>query len=276
MKYLFIAKKFVNLKRGAWTASEDLSKKFPQSIDIIEDTKVSSLDDVAVSYDKVVLVTQVPHLYAFPVNFLSLHRNDHLIYIRSEHNLPYYNSCTNGFYYYSEHEDIKHYIPFIPNLKPTKITEERYGFYYRPYLNPDACQWFVDNFKDNDIPIMTMGVLPKPFIKRKNWKHTYNRNEFWSSISSYFYPISTKYIDPFPTSVVEAMQTGKVVIFPSLGVRNYKDGIDDCIEVYRYGKDLFNFNNFVSYYNSVISNGMNNTIDRIKYNNIVSYILSII
>ena len=275
-KYLFVAKKFVNLKRGAWTVSKDLADYFPKYITLKEDMYVFSIKDVVSDYDKVIFVTQVPYLYSFPVHFLSLYNVDHLIFIRSEHNIQSYNSCTNGFYYYKYHKDIKNYIPFIPNVKAEQPNEERYGFYYRPYLNSDACNWFIETFKDDDRPIMTMGKIPVPFLERKNWSHTYDRNEFWSNITHYYYPITTKYVDPFPTSIVEAIQTGKEVLFPYLGDRNYKDGIDDCIEVIKYDRSLFNFSNYIEYYSNLLDNGMNNYINRYKYKCIIDYILSII
>lgn len=276
MKYLLIAKKFGKLKRGAWTASYDLSEYFSQYITLKEDIEIKNIKGVVSNYDKVIFITQVPHLYSFPVNFLTLYDVNHLIFIRDEYNLPSYNSCTNGFYYYKEHKSIKNYIPFIPNIKVDKPKEERIGFYYRPYLNPDACNWFVDNYRYNDIPIMTMGEIPIKFIKRRNWCHTYDRNEFWSNITTYVYPMSIKYIDPFPTSIAEAIQTGKEVLFPNIGDRNYKDGIDDCIEVYNYDRTLFNFSNYVSYYTNLFNNNMNNHINRYKYKSIIDYILSII
>ena len=276
MKYLFVAKKFVDLKRGAWTASNDLAEYFPQYIILKEDKEIQSLKGVVNGYEKIVFVTQVPHLYSFPLHFLSLHNTRHLIFIRSEHNMVSYNSCTNGFYYYKEHKDIKNYIPFIPNVKASEPKEERFGFYYRPYLNPDACRWFLENFKDKDYPIMTMGKLPVDFINKKNWKHTYNREEFWSNITTYIYPISTQYVDPFPTSIVEAVQTGKKVLFPSLGIRNYKDGIDDCMEVIKYDSSLFLFDLYKSFYTNLFNNGMNNYIIRYKYKCIIDYILSIV
>lgn len=277
MKYLFIAKKFPKIKRGAWTASEDLRRVFPNNITLKTDNRVHKIRGVAPLYDKIVLVTQVPHLYHFAVNFLSLHGINHLIFIRSEHNEPFFNSCTNGFYYYKEHEDIKNYIPFIPRLPVMREPqEERIGFYHRPYLNPDACKWFIDKYKDNDIPIITMGEYIAAFKNRRNWVHTYERDYFWKNTSTYLYPRSTTYVDPFPTSVVEALQTGKKVLIHNLGPRNYKDGIDDVLDVCNYDRNLFNFSNFVSYYRNLLSNGMESYIDRYNYNTLSSYLLSII
>jgi hypothetical protein len=276
MKYLFIAKKFVHLKRGAWTASHDLADSFPQYITLKEDKEIDTIKGVVNGFDKVVFVTQVPHLYSFSVHFLSLYEIDHLIFIRSEHNMASYNSCTNGFYYHKEHPDIKNYIPFLPNVKAEEPKKECFGFYYRPYLNPDSCKWFIDNFKDNDHPVMTMGEMPIPMLKRDNWSHTYDRKKFWSNITTYIYPISTKYVDPFPTSIVEAIQTGKRVLTPSLGIRKYKDGIDDCIEVMKYDSSLFNFSLYESFYTNLFNTGMNNYINRYKYKCIIDYLLSIV
>ena len=62
--------------------------------------------------------------------------------------------------------------------------------------------------------------------KVNNLTHTNNNIKFFSLISHYFYPTSKHFVDPFPHSVVEALQCGKKIIFPKIE-RDFKDGIDD-------------------------------------------------
>jgi len=273
-KYLFIAKKFKKIKRGSWTTSKDLKEEFPNYIELKENTKIKNLKNEVLDYEKVVLITQVPHLYNMGINIISLKDIKHTIFIRNEYNVPLYNSCTNGFYYYKNHKNIKNYIPFIPNIKTThEPKNELIGFYYRPWLNTDSCVWFLDSYKNNDIPIMTMGDIPRKFIKRKNWQHTTDREEFFSKITYYIYPKSTLYIDPFPTSICEAIQAGKKIHLPNIGGRRWKDGIDDIEDCIKYDRNILNFNVWKNWYNKILNNNFNNIMDRRKYNNMVDWIL---
>jgi hypothetical protein len=63
-----------------------------------------------------------------------------------------------------------------------------------------------------------------------NFTHTNDNTKFFSLISHYFYPTSKYFVDPFPHSVVEALQCKRQIIFPKIE-RNFKDGIDDIKDV---------------------------------------------
>jgi hypothetical protein len=273
-KYLFIPKKFGKLKRGAWMASLDLKETFDEFIDIRESRSIRRISDVVNDYEKLIFITQVPHLYHLNISFIALRNINHLIYLRGEYVSPLYNSCNNGFHYYREHNQIKHYIPFIPNLPKYENKNYRVGFYYRPWLNPDSCKWFIDNYVDNDIPIMTMGSVPIRLLQRKNWKHTFDRNEFFSNITDYIYVKSKKFNDPFPTSLCEAVQTGKNIKIIDIGYRPFKDGINDIEDCINYDDSLLNFSNWIKWYGNILNNGFNNVMDRNKYNNFSNWILN--
>jgi hypothetical protein len=271
-KYLLIAKKFAYIKRGAWTASVDLKNEFSEYIDVRDCKTIKKISDISSEYEKLIFITQVPKLYSLNLNVLTLRNVNHLIYLRSEHVSPLYNSCSNGFYYYKEHTNIKNYIPFIPNLPKYENKNETTGFYYRPWLNPDSCQWFIDTYKNNDKPIMTMGDIPLGFVKRKNWEHTTDRNHFFKNISHYIYVKSLRFIDPFPTSLCEAVQTGKRISIIDIGKRSFKDGIDDIIDCINYDSSILEFGNWIKWYRRILDNGFNNGMDR-NYNNMVNWIL---
>lgn len=66
-----------------------------------------------------------------------------------------------------------------------------------------------------------------------HFNHTNNNVEFFSEITHYFYPTSSYFVDPFPHSVLEAVQTGKTIIFPHIE-RDFKDGIDELKDVIRW------------------------------------------
>lgn len=242
-------------------ASEDIRKKFKNSIKVIEDTKIKRLEDLKCK--KVILRTQSPTLYNFPVNIISLSKVPHLIYIRSEYNIDPYNSCTNGFHYFNEHIDIKNYIPFIPNIKIKLQPQQRtIGFYYRPWLTPDSCKWFMDNYLHKDIPVVTMGKEPIESINKKNWYHTTIREEFFSLITDYIYVKSLDFVDPFPTSLCEAVQCNKRIKIVDIGHRDWKDGIDDIEDCIKYDRSILNFDTFISFYEKMIENGFDNRMSR--------------
>jgi hypothetical protein len=68
-----------------------------------------------------------------------------------------------------------------------------------------------------------------------HYNHTNDNVQFFSEITHYFYPTSRYFIDPFPHSVLEAVQTGKTIIFPKIE-RNFEDGIDDIKDVIKWNE----------------------------------------
>ena len=63
--------------------------------------------------------------------------------------------------------------------------------------------------------------------------HTTNSQEFFSNIDYYLYAKSKTFIDPWPTTLEEAIQINKEIIILDKG-RNFEDGIDDVLSCCNY------------------------------------------
>jgi len=270
MKYAVIAHKYDKLKRGAYTTAKSLSNEF-HNITLINE-KDASLKNLNEQYDIIILLTQMPSKYPFPVNIIRLKNINHAIFIRSEHNHPIYNSYTNGFHYYREHSDIKNYVPILPKISKIKMdvpSKPVLGYYVRKYMTPDAYWKFCDiieNYKE-EIDVCIMGN-PAPELKKyktvKNYTHTYNNLEFFSKITHYVYPMSTVFVDPFPTSLYEAIQYKKELIIPTL-YRNFRDGIDDILDCYYDDLSLLDWKNFKQFYIKLFNRKFVYKYDKICY-----------
>lgn len=287
--YLIIAKKFGETKRGAHVISKRFCSMFPNDLEYRETSKATDLEKLNKSFKRLIFRTQVPGCYATSVNFLRLSKINHLIYIRAPFNYPWYNSCTNGFYYYKYNEHIKNYIPMITDFpkvnQPKKIC---IGFYARKWLTKDSYDWFIKKLDEwPKVDICVMG-RQEPELEHKlkgRYKHTFDNVEFFNLITHYIMPKSISFIDPFPHTLLEAVQSGKQIIIPSIGHRNHKDGIDDiqdCIEWHDdfyqekfldNSKCLLKFNNFKMFYQEIINNDFKYSFDKSKYKNMRQWIV---
>ena len=108
--------------------------------------------------------------------------------------------------------------------------------YYARDIRVQSNIAFVDFIKDLNVPIITMGdkyCIEKYLWNNKNWRHTYNAEDFWKSCSHYFYYRCSDIEDTFPQNLLEAIQSKHRIISPIDINRAFKDGIDDflsCIE----------------------------------------------
>jgi hypothetical protein len=217
-------------------------------------------------------MTQAPAVYLCPVNIVTLKNIDHAIFIRSKYNHPLFNSFSNGFHYFRQHKDIKNYVPRLPKMP--KIKEEKperpvLGYYVRKYLIPDSWWKFydiVENYKE-EIDVCIMGS-PAPELKQlrnvRNYYHTYDNIEFFKKITHYVYPMSRKFIDPFPNSLYEAIQYRKKLIIPKID-RPFKDGIDDIIDCLEDDISLLDWNNFKQFYHNLFNSNFVYNFDRMCY-----------
>ncbi len=279
--FLVIGKKFINLKRGGHVVTKRLCSMFPDYLEYRETTQAVNLEELNEQYDRLIFRTQVPTCYATPVNIVRLLRLNHIIYIRRRHNFPTYNSCTNGFYYYKNNPDIKFYIPLITDFPTTKTpTRECLGFYSREYLTPDAYKWFVNKLDElSGIDVCILGSKSKEIEQKTKgrFKHTYDNIEFFNMVTHYVMPKSKAYIDPFPYTLLEAVQTGKQIILPTIHGRSHKDGIDDIQDFIKWHQKVdFNINynnsgcplvakNFQQFYLDVFKNNFEYSFDRDMY-----------
>lgn len=277
--YLLISKCYGPKKGGAYTVSKLLTEKYPQYLDLW--IRGYSWDQD--QYKKIIFTTQVPRLYRPVVNIVSLKDINHLIFIRDEHNHPLFNSCTNGFWYYKEHESINNYIPFIPDMshiKPNFPDRPCYGFYSRPAKIPDSYSYFIKLIKElpMDVDVCTMGtpISNMQLVDTvRNYSHEYDNEKFFEKITHFVYPASKVFVDPFPTSLCEAIQAGKEIIIPEIQGRKHKDGVDDLCDALCYDRKLLDFKNFEKFYHQLFKNDFEYSFDRSKYKYFEQWLLDL-
>ena len=272
---LILSHKFGDKVRGSYKVSERFCKNF-NNLKLISDNDFN-LKELE-KYEHVFFRTQSPYSYTFRLGLKELSNPKHTFFIRSEYNKPFVRSVSNGFNYYKNDPKIKFYFPMITDFSCENSCDELvFGFYSRKGIAPDSYQWFCDFLRDNTIPckVFTMGdyILDLTrYTSVTEHHHTYDNIEFFSSISHYVYPESHRFVDPFPHSVLEAIQSNVQLIIPSWGNRDFKDGIDDLKSIFCYHthfiEDFFlhntplKFSMFEDFYHDTLYNDMEYTFDR--------------
>jgi len=290
VKYLIVGHKFGSLGRGGYHISKRFCDEHSEYCEFKEDKKSRNLELLNKKYKRIIFRTQVPRCYTIPVNFVRLRKINHLFYLRARHLNPLYNNCTNGFYYYKMHKGFDNYIPMITDFPVQEISQPQeicLGFYVRKWLTPDSFDCFIDilNNFPHKVNVTIMGDM-NPQIENHpkvlHYNHTNNNVQFFSEITHYFYPTSKYFVDPFPHSVVEALQCGKQIIFPKIE-RNFKDGIDDIKECMAWNEQYksINIDNklhpfkaelWKKFYKNVFDNDWNYHIERERYETIYEFI----
>lgn len=109
---------------------------------------------------------------------------------------------------------------------------------------------------------------------------------FFNMISHFLYITSKTFIDPWPTTLEEAVIYNKqIVIFEN--DRSFKDGIDDICSCIKYHKDKFDFEKNLNNEDSVLKHinprafyiklfdiGFKHYIDRLKYKTFDEYLIN--
>lgn len=288
IKYLLIAKKFSKLKRGGHVITKRFASNFPDYIEYKETSDARDLEKLNKKYKRIIFRTHVPMCYDTPVNFVRLRNINHVIYIREGFNFPTYNSCTNGFYYYKDNPKIKNYIPLITDFpKPTQPKDICLGFYSRKWLTMDSFLCFINILEK--LPPTTVCIMGTPSRQiekacKGNYKHTYDNVEFFNSITHYVLPKSKQYIDPFPHTLLEAVQNGKQIIIPTIDGRKHKDGVDDIQDFIKFHKKIdidTHYDNsecllqaevFKDFYLKVFENNYEYSFDRSKYTSMKEWV----
>jgi hypothetical protein len=289
MKYLVIGHKFGALGRGGYHISKRFCDEHSEYCEFKEDKKTRNLEVLNDRYKRLIFRTQVPRCYNQPVNFVRLRKINHMFYLRARYLNPLYNNCTNGFYYYHMHKGFNNYIPMITDFPKLPIPQhECLGFYVRKWLTPDSFDCFIsilDSFKYK-VRVTVMGDH-SPEIENHNnvlhYNHTNDNVQFFSDVSHYFYPTSKHFVDPFPHSVLEAVQAGRTIILPKIE-RDFKDGIDDLKDVIhwheKFNPSMDNMNKDVplsykiwkKFYEKVFNCMWEYKFDRNTYKNLYDFI----
>lgn len=285
-KFLLISHKYDNLKRGAFLTSSRFVDSYPEHLDFRLDLNAQDLEELNQQYKRLIFTTQVISNYRIKLNLNRLRQLNYLFFLRNDQNPLIYNSASNGFHYYRTYKNIKFYIPSItdfPTIENTVIHKiPCLGFYIRRNVTPDSLS-FINNFLKNlkiPIDVYVMGNPAPELLKNKSvnsYNHTYDQIEFFRNITHYIYPASRQFQDPFPNSVLEAIQSGVQIIFPEVYGRNHKDGIDDIKECILWHKDfnpnikydntdcVLTNNNFKKFFLTLFENDFEYSFDRDKY-----------
>ena len=167
---------------------------------------------------------------------------------------------TNGFSYLKRFYGKYHgFFPTIYQSHFKKNDNISIGYYARDCRSQSNAA-FCDFVKSlpQGIPIMTMGqkecIKPK-LASNPNWTHTYSNDIFWSRCSHYFYYRCSDEIDPFPHTLLEAIQSQHTIISPIDPRRDFSDGIDD----------LLSFIPFYTEFNDDVDSYSLNGLDASKY-----------
>lgn len=283
-KYLLISHQYHQLKRGAFTTSVRLQKQYPDYLDHKLDIHSQDIEQLNEIYKKLIFTSQVKSVYYLDVSFLKLRKLNYLFYLREDENPFLYNSCSNGFHYFRRNNKIKYFAPFVTDffVEPVKKEKPCIGFYIRKHVTYDSYLFITEFLKNSfyNFDIYVMGDNSAHFANFNcvdNYYHTYDNKEFFQNITHYYYPCSATFTDPFPNSVLEAIQNNKQIIFPMLPNRRHVDGIDDlkdCIKWhsdYNPDKELDNSDNillsknFDKFYFELFNNDFLYDFDREKY-----------
>lgn len=144
--------------------------------------------------------------------------------------------CINGLSYYNNFPYL--YQSFFPTVvveDKLKVKKEKIalGYYFRD-IRYDGAMYFINDLLpkiDKNIPIFILGISDFPYIKDRKIICTFDSDYFFNNITHYFYFKSNIILDPFPHSLLEALQKGCTLIVPENKKRIYKDGIDDILSL---------------------------------------------
>lgn len=236
-------------------------------------------------------------LSQYPIKYKSGLINEYLNaihFIRPEfiknNNLNY---STNGFSIYIQNDNYKFFIPMLYNYINKRNTnkELNIGYYYTSYRNTEnEFLEFIKNNK-NKIKFITLlngnKLLIYKLLNINNFliiENTLNKDYFFDKITHLVVPMSKTFIDPWPTTLEEAIRINKQIIILKQD-RNWKDGIDDicsCISYHENLNDLIYDNSKCSinkfdlkeYYNYLIQSNFEYLISRKTYKNFNSFLFN--
>lgn len=227
-----------------------------------------------------IILTQIPFFYRKKKELFNEVLN--AIHFLRPYLVNYFkNSATNGFSVYKTIHGYKFCIPMMYDYHCPIISNNNQqdniiiGYYNTSYRNTK--EWFKQFIKDNDKYIDKVYILGEPMPECPNFIYTKDKDVFFSNITHFVYPMSKTFIDPWPTTLEEAVRCNKqIIILPSN--RNWHDGIDDICSCIRYHTSLnldkyydntncsINMFDLTKYYDTLLfDNNFEYKIDRTKY-----------
>ena len=146
---------------------------------------------------------------------------------------------TNGYSYFRKYRSyFDQWFPTIYDSNFGVNSVPSIGYYARD-MRQQSNRAFIDFVQalPVGVPIVTMGT--KELIESKipsgsNWRHTYSNEDFWRSCSHYFYYQPSDFEDPFPHTLLEAIQSGHRIISYKDINRTFYDGVDDLLSCIEY------------------------------------------
>ena len=152
--------------------------------------------------------------------------------------------ATNGYSYFRRYR--QHFDQWFPTIYGSHFDVNdipSIGYYARD-MRQQSNRAFIDFIQKlpTGVPIVTMGT--KELIESKmphgaNWRHTYSNEDFWKSCSHYFYYQPSDFEDPFPHTLLEAIQSGHRIISYKDINRTFYDGVDDLLSCIEYDDKFF-------------------------------------
>jgi len=243
MIYKLIYKSFGKMRRGACTSSHFLSKY--SNIESYNIKDIKSISDIRDSKSNLVFVTQIPSLYSEKYSFINAKKSDR-VFLRSDETVKIYKSfvyTTNNGFSHSKNINSEYYTPILykfSNIKFKNTDKIILGYYFRPGYTIDSSFWFQKFLSSLPFKVVlyTMGaksIFSSPNIIKHI--HTYDNVEFFDNVTHYLYFKSNEAQDPYPSSLMEAIQSGCQIIVPN-NIRYFKDGIDDILSTIKYHTEL--------------------------------------
>lgn len=229
--YCLIGKKYDLAKRGSYTVTRRFCDEHQLTFKV--DTEVKNLEELSHQY-RVISTFQVPELYAFRYNLIRARKLNAIFYVRHSIDRFLQRPITNGLNMYNSYHFFKSFVPMITDYTvDSHSTEPVVGFYARVHVNPDAIEYLRHELDQLTKPIslVTMGNS-STYLEHKMIAHHYHTQDaadFFSRITHYYFPMSATFVDPFPNTLLEALQCGKQIICPTVPSRKHKDGIEDIL-----------------------------------------------
>ena len=189
-------------------------------------------------------------------------------FIRPLHTVLSNNLATNGYAVYKANKDkYRFMIPLLSEIfQIHNITERCLGFYYQQYKQSiDLYLDYLDTLQPSKI--MYMGIIEKELLSTKHtWIYTESKEVFFNTVTHFIYAKSKSFVDPWPTTLEEAVAHNKQIIIINTN-RSFQDGIDDilcCIDyhnhndhniyntIFFHGNSLLNTFNHKLFYDSLL------------------------
>lgn len=187
-------------------------------------------------------------------------------FVRPKHPTLSANRATNGFSVYKSYSDsYRYFIPLLSELyKKNTVSENCIGFYYQPYKKSRDLYLDYINFLNDPYNVLYMGPkIPEELLSKKHrWENVVDKEIFFNRVSHFIYAKSKEFLDPWPTSLEEAVFNDKQIIIIETS-RNFKDGIDDIQDCIKYHTHLDSdiFKTMISNENSIL----------LKFNHLLYY-----